>query len=113
MCTVPRVGSSAPSEAAASNYDIDAAPAYYVSARTTPLRALPQTDARVLETLRIRDGVRVLGEAHARVAALDRTAIRETLEAPERRLSEVASTFIERVILENQRRLCHGDAAED
>ena len=48
-----------------------------------------------------------------RVAALDGTAIRETLEAPEGRLSEVALTFVEQVILENQRRLCHGDAAED
>lgn len=48
-----------------------------------------------------------------RVAALDGVSIRETLEAPEGRLSEVASTFIERVVLENQRRLCHGDAAED
>jgi hypothetical protein len=42
----------------------------------------------------------------ARVAALDEVSIRETLEAPRGRLSEVASTFIERVALENQRRLC-------
>lgn len=48
-----------------------------------------------------------------RVAALDGAAIRATLEAPPRRLSEVAATFIERVVLENQRRLCHGDVAED
>jgi hypothetical protein len=48
-----------------------------------------------------------------RVAALDGISIRETLEAPQDRLSVVASTFVERVILENQRRLCHGDAAED
>ena len=48
-----------------------------------------------------------------RVAALDGAAIRATLEAPPGRLSEVASTFIERVVLENQRRLCHGDVAED
>lgn len=59
------VGSSSPSEAAPSDYDIDAAPAYYVTARTTPLRALPELDARVLETLRIRDGVRVLDEVGA------------------------------------------------
>ncbi len=49
----------------------------------------------------------------ARVAALDEVAIRGTLEAPQGRLSEVASTFMEQVVLENQRRLCHGDAAED
>lgn len=47
-----------------------------------------------------------------RVAALDAVAIRETLEAPPGRLSEVASIFMERVVLENQRRLCHGDVAE-
>ncbi len=49
----------------------------------------------------------------ARVAALDEVVIRETLEAPEGRLSEVTSTFMERVVLENQRRLCHGNDAED
>lgn len=49
----------------------------------------------------------------ARVAALDGVSIRETLEAPPGRMSEVASTFMEQVVLENQRRLCHGDAAED
>lgn len=48
-----------------------------------------------------------------RVAALDLAAIRATLVAPPGRLSAVASTFIERVVLENQRRLCHGDVAED
>lgn len=48
-----------------------------------------------------------------RVAALEGDAIRETLEAPPGRLSVVASTFIERVVLENQRRLCHEDVAED
>ena len=48
-----------------------------------------------------------------RVAALDGATIRETLEAPPGRMSEVASTFMEQVVLENQRRLCHGDAAED
>jgi hypothetical protein len=46
------------------------------------------------------------------VETLDRDVIRQTLEAPEGRLSEVASTFMERVVLENQRRLCHGDPAE-
>jgi hypothetical protein len=44
---------------------------------------------------------------------LDEVAIRERLEAPQGRLSKVASTFMEQVVLENQRRLCHGDAAED
>lgn len=48
-----------------------------------------------------------------RVAALGLVTIRETLEAPEGRLSEVASTFIERVVIENQRRLSHGNGAED
>ncbi|WP_183094059.1 hypothetical protein [Nocardioides stalactiti] len=48
-----------------------------------------------------------------RVGALDGAAIQATLEAPPGRLSEVASTFVERVVLENQRRLCHGDVAED
>lgn len=49
----------------------------------------------------------------SRIAALDELSIRETLEAPQGRLSEVAATFMKRVVLENQRRLCHGDAAED
>lgn len=49
----------------------------------------------------------------ARVAALEEVSIRETLEAPRGRLSEVAATFMEQVVLENQRRLCHGYAAED
>lgn len=49
----------------------------------------------------------------ARVAALDEVSIRETLEAPQGRLSAVAATFMAQVIVENQRRLCHGDAAED
>lgn len=49
----------------------------------------------------------------ARGAALDGVSIRETLEAPQGRMSEVASTFMEQVVLENQRRLCRGDAAED
>jgi len=49
----------------------------------------------------------------ARIAALDEVSIRETLEAPPGRLSEVASTFMEQVVLENQRRLCRGNAAED
>jgi hypothetical protein len=48
----------------------------------------------------------------ARVAALDEGSVQETLEAPPGRLSEVASTFMKQVVLENQRRLCHGDAAE-
>ena len=49
----------------------------------------------------------------ARIAALDEVSIRETLEAPRGRLSEDASTFMAQVVLENQRRLCHDDAAED
>ena len=49
----------------------------------------------------------------ARFAALDGVSIQATLEAPQGRLSVVASTFMEQVVLENQRRLCHGDVAED
>lgn len=49
----------------------------------------------------------------ARIAALDEVAIRETLQAPSGRLSAVASTFMERVVLENQGRLCHGNIAKD
>lgn len=41
-------------------YDVAAAPAYYVTDRTAPLRALPEAGSRTLTTLRIRDGVRVL-----------------------------------------------------
>lgn len=48
-----------------------------------------------------------------RVAALDRAAVRATLEAPPGRLSEVAARFIESVILENRRRLCDDHVAED
>ena len=48
-----------------------------------------------------------------RVAALDLTVIRATLEAPKARVSDVASTFMERVVLENRRRLCDDDPAED
>lgn len=49
----------------------------------------------------------------ARIAALDEVSVRETLEAPQGRLSELASTFMAQVVLENQRRLCHGDVTED
>lgn len=49
----------------------------------------------------------------ARIAVLDETLIRETLRAPQGRLSEGAATFMEQVVLENQRRLCHGNFAED
>lgn len=48
-----------------------------------------------------------------RIADLDATVVEKALEAPDRRLSEVASTFMKRVILENRRRLCDVDAAED
>lgn len=41
-------------------YDVEAAPAFYVTARTVSLRALPEAGSRVVTTLRIRDGVRVL-----------------------------------------------------
>ena len=44
-------------------YDVEAAPAYYVTAREAPLRAAPSDQAAVVETLQIRDGVRVLDEA--------------------------------------------------
>ncbi len=52
--------SAAAPVASVSEYDVEAAPAFYVSAPTTPLRALPEPGARVLQTLRRRDGVRVL-----------------------------------------------------
>lgn len=48
-----------------------------------------------------------------RVAALGVATIRETLESPEGRLSDVASTFIERVVIENQRRLSNGYGSGD
>ncbi|QAY69674.1 hypothetical protein [Xylanimonas protaetiae] len=47
------------------------------------------------------------------VATLDEVRIRATLEAPGERLSVDASTFMRRVVLENRRRLCDGDTAED
>lgn len=61
------------------------------------------------------DAVRRAGATRwlARVAALDVPAVRATLEAPDQRLSDVASTFMERVVLENRRRLCDDDSAED
>lgn len=49
----------------------------------------------------------------ARIAVLDEAFIRETLRAPQGRLSEGAATFMEQVVLENQRRLCHGNVAKD
>ncbi len=55
------LSASAPgAPAGPSDYDVEAAPAYYVVAPTAPLRALPEPTARILETLRRRDGVRVL-----------------------------------------------------
>ena len=48
-----------------------------------------------------------------RVAALENAAVQVTLEAPGPRLSDVASTFIRTVVLENRRRLCDDDRAED
>ncbi|MDT0632094.1 L,D-transpeptidase family protein [Rubrivirga sp. S365] len=43
-------------------YDVDAAPAYYVTAPEVALRAAPDDRAAVVLTLRVRDGVRVLGD---------------------------------------------------
>ncbi|PAP76516.1 L,D-transpeptidase family protein [Rubrivirga marina] len=43
-------------------YDVDAAPAYYVTERGVALREAPHENARTLATLRTRDGVRVLAE---------------------------------------------------
>lgn len=48
-----------------------------------------------------------------RAATLDRATIGSILEAPHGRLSEVAATFMERVVLENRRRLCDDDSAEN
>lgn len=48
-----------------------------------------------------------------RVSALDAAELWVTLEAPDGRLSEVASTFMGRVVLENQRRLCDGYLGHD
>ena len=45
------------------DYDVDAAPAYYVTARDVALRASPAALAPVLVTLQPRDGIRVLAEA--------------------------------------------------
>ena len=44
-------------------YDVASAPAFYVTAREAPMRAEPSDRAAVVETLRIRDGVRVLDDA--------------------------------------------------
>ena len=44
------------------DYDVEAAPAYYVTARLAALREAPSDRAALVETLRIRDGVRVLDE---------------------------------------------------
>ena len=43
-------------------YDVDAAPAFYVTERGVALREAPHESARTLATLRTRDGVRVLAE---------------------------------------------------
>ncbi len=48
---------------AAPEVDVEAAPAYYVTQRGVALRESPADGARLLATLRTRDGVRVLGEA--------------------------------------------------
>lgn len=48
----------------------------------------------------------------SRVAALDREAVVAILEAPSGRMSDVAATFIEGVVLENRRRLCDDYPAE-
>ena len=44
-------------------YDVEAAPAYYVTARTAALRESPAERAPVVAELRVREGVRVLAEA--------------------------------------------------
>lgn len=49
----------------------------------------------------------------SRLAILDKEVVRATLNAPPGRLSEVAATFIEGVILENRRRLSDDHVAED
>jgi len=49
----------------------------------------------------------------ARVRELDGDAVRATLAAPDGRMSEVATTFMTRVVLENRRRLCDDDAGKD
>lgn len=48
-----------------------------------------------------------------RVAALDSATVSATLEAPPHRLSYVAAKFMEKVVLENRRRLCDDHVAED
>ncbi|PRZ08257.1 hypothetical protein BCE75_103184 [Isoptericola sp. CG 20/1183] len=48
-----------------------------------------------------------------RLARLDDSGVRAILDAPGQRLSVVASTFMERVVLENRRRLCDDNAAQD
>ena len=49
----------------------------------------------------------------SRLAILDKEVVRATLDAPSGRLSEVAATFIQGVILENRRRLSDDHVAED
>ncbi len=77
-------------------------------------RANPFSPRKQLLVGLARDAVRRSGADLwvARVAALDAVSIRATLIAPPGRLSEVAATFMEHVVLENQRRLCHGDVVE-
>lgn len=48
-----------------------------------------------------------------RLASLNATVVEVALEAPTGRLSPVAATFMKSVILENRRRLCGDDVAED
>ncbi|WP_163540938.1 tyrosine recombinase XerC [Occultella kanbiaonis] len=48
-----------------------------------------------------------------RVYALDTATMRSILEAPKGRLSVVAATFMECIVLENRRRLCDDDSAQD
>ena len=54
-------GRSAPT-APRGDYDVDAAPAYYVTARDVAVRESPVERSPVLTTLQMRDGVRVLAE---------------------------------------------------
>ena len=56
----PPASAEAPAEP--DDYDVDAAPAYYVTGREVAVRESPAALAPVLVTLRTRDGVRVLDE---------------------------------------------------
>ncbi|MBF0686394.1 MAG: hypothetical protein IR158_01320 [Cellulomonas sp.] len=48
-----------------------------------------------------------------RIALLDEHSVREAMKAPEGRMSDAATRFMINVVLENRRRLCDGNSAED